>query len=533
MRFDLSVFGARARRTLTGLRRDEEGSMIIFGLLLTFAVLIFGGVAVDLMRVETTRTLAQGALDRGVLAAADVDQQRNPEQVVRDYLNRMGMEDLLGDDLEARQGYVHASVKAPTSMIFPGLPRKLEVSVASTAANTAGRAEVSLVLDMSGSMMTRTDCYHHFYYGWVCAGKTRLELLKEAAVPFVNQIVGPAPGGSVTVSLVPFSGSVSLGPELYAQLSADQDHTYSFCPDLGLSDLSQIAIPAGRHFRQIPHYQMSYSNSHSRNDMDRPVCPSAPGLQVLPFSSNRAELVARINGLVGQNKTSGGEGVKWGLWLLDPDSRDEVAALAASRTIPHPSGIGTQTVPGLVNAAHIGRPYEYDSSAYKSMVIISDGANTPRDQMANYVFDTPAKREYFSRVNFGWWTDYEARSIYTDTEHPLFHRMPYGARCPHPNSPRYYTWCNGYTGPFWYQFMSSIAYDAEEGTTKMIALCNEAKANGVEIFAVAVDYGANAPRSLAQCATSPTHFYDISANDLNRAFANIAGEIETTLRLIQ
>ena len=37
------------------LRRDEDGSIIIFSIMMFVLILWFGGMAVDLMRFETTR----------------------------------------------------------------------------------------------------------------------------------------------------------------------------------------------------------------------------------------------------------------------------------------------------------------------------------------------------------------------------------------------------------------------------------------------------------------------------------------------
>ena len=83
------------RSVLARFRRDEDGGIIIFSLFIFVLMLWFTGMSIDLMRFETTRTKVQGTLDRAVLAAADLDQELPPADVVRDYFEKAGMLDFL------------------------------------------------------------------------------------------------------------------------------------------------------------------------------------------------------------------------------------------------------------------------------------------------------------------------------------------------------------------------------------------------------------------------------------------------------
>ncbi|MEI6098970.1 MAG: Tad domain-containing protein, partial [Alphaproteobacteria bacterium] len=83
--------GARLR----GFCRDQDGALIIFGLMLFILMLMIGGLAVDLMRHENTRTRLQNTLDRSVLAAASLNQTRPPADVVRDYMLKAGLTEQL------------------------------------------------------------------------------------------------------------------------------------------------------------------------------------------------------------------------------------------------------------------------------------------------------------------------------------------------------------------------------------------------------------------------------------------------------
>ena len=63
-----------ARRCSTRFRREEDGSLIVFSLFIFVAMLMFGGIAVDLMIYENERTHIQNSTDRAVLAAANLNQ---------------------------------------------------------------------------------------------------------------------------------------------------------------------------------------------------------------------------------------------------------------------------------------------------------------------------------------------------------------------------------------------------------------------------------------------------------------------------
>lgn len=91
---DLNEF-ATAKGRIHRFRQSEEGGMTIFSLFMLVLILTLGGMAVDLMRFETTRAKLQGTLDRATLAAADLDQTLPPAEVVRDYFAKTGMTQFL------------------------------------------------------------------------------------------------------------------------------------------------------------------------------------------------------------------------------------------------------------------------------------------------------------------------------------------------------------------------------------------------------------------------------------------------------
>lgn len=91
VRFIINFSGSLRGKTRS-FRRDADGAMIILGLMF---FLLMGGVAIDLMRYEITRTMLQNTLDRHTLAAASPGQKLSPEAVVADCRRKAGLADQL------------------------------------------------------------------------------------------------------------------------------------------------------------------------------------------------------------------------------------------------------------------------------------------------------------------------------------------------------------------------------------------------------------------------------------------------------
>ena len=118
LRFGLRrEFGARLAR----FRRAEDGALIIFALVLFILMTMMGGIAVDLMRFEATRTTLQNTLDRSTLAAASLTQTLAPGAVVSDYFIKAGLAEYL-TSVTVREGVnfreVEADALADTQPMF-------------------------------------------------------------------------------------------------------------------------------------------------------------------------------------------------------------------------------------------------------------------------------------------------------------------------------------------------------------------------------------------------------------------------------
>ena len=87
----LKTSWSEAKSRARDYKDDESGSLIIFSLFIFFTMIIFGGIAVDMMLYENERTNIQNSTDRAVLAAANLNQTVDPKLVVIDYLAKVGV----------------------------------------------------------------------------------------------------------------------------------------------------------------------------------------------------------------------------------------------------------------------------------------------------------------------------------------------------------------------------------------------------------------------------------------------------------
>ena len=189
---------------LQRFRRREDGNVTIFSIFMVLMVLLMMGVSVDLMRLEANRVALQSTLDRAVIAAADLDQVQDPSDVVNDYIAKAGMTQALGGStvdsaLNARTVSANGSVDLDTFFMRMSGWDTLNAPALSTADERIANVEISLVLDISGSMRYND----------------RMTNMKPAAQDFVRKVMSEESVGVTTLNLVPFAGHVNPGDTLF------------------------------------------------------------------------------------------------------------------------------------------------------------------------------------------------------------------------------------------------------------------------------------------------------------------------------
>lgn len=548
-----AVPGSRRGHRLARFRHEEDGSLLILSLFIFVIMLISTGVAIDIIRQEERRTLIQSTLDRALLAAADLNQTLKPEDVVRDYFDKSGLSYLEvtpiikeGDYKEWRS--VEATVRDTMPTLFGDLVglESLPIKTQGRAEESIGNVEISMVLDVSGSM---NDSVH------TSSGTTtRIALLRSAAQDFVTTMfktVQPpeATPGKLSISVVPYNQQVTLGTSLASRFNISTEHTKNSCVDIPRSTFGATGI-SNTTFLARSMYGDSFD--YSGNGWSVPTnvgienCPNNSKNTVLPLANNESTINTKIKNLVADGDTAIDYGAKWGVALLDPDAQPVVTSLIGSN---------------LVANELAGRPFDYgealatsgDLRSMKVLVLMTDGQNTRTystkmgyrtgdsplvstkshndgsDLDSNYLYyydDTRSKPYYSFRYN-KW---YYASAITGDKTVIPYEKL----------------WAKGWTlqyviknylGKPLNNTSSVYAEMADQSEfsdkdTDLNKLCTAAKKSGTEIliFTVAVDAPSEGQSILEKCASAPAYAFNVTSNDMKTAFASIASAINA-LRL--
>ncbi|KQI71345.1 hypothetical protein AN191_13790 [Loktanella sp. 5RATIMAR09] len=234
--------GVEKQIFLCRFRKDEEGGLIVLTLLLLISMLVVGGMAVDFMRYEAERTKLQSVSDRAVLAAANMNQNRSQQDVLVDFFDAEGYEgSIVGSPVTERtasRSVVSLSSRIEMDTFFLRLigMDTLTAPARATAIEGVANVEVSLVLDISGSMaqemqgsviqydesgVPRRDASGDIIT--VDGTGTRMFFLQQAASQFIDDLLLPEYEDRISINLIAYSQHVSIGDDLYYALRTTPD----------------------------------------------------------------------------------------------------------------------------------------------------------------------------------------------------------------------------------------------------------------------------------------------------------------------
>ena len=215
------IFAHLVRKT-AAYRSDEGGSMAVFMVFVFIVMLLFGGIAVDVMRFEMRRVALQETLDRATLAAANVilPPSQTPQSVVTEWFNKAGLGNELTVDYFAptvggvatassREAWARAKVRSYNH--FMGMLNEpyFEGDTVSVAQQGVSKIEVMMVLDITGSMNQTSG------------STTKIAALRTAAANFVtilkyskdtsgNYTINKDPNNLVSIGMVPYASNVNI-----------------------------------------------------------------------------------------------------------------------------------------------------------------------------------------------------------------------------------------------------------------------------------------------------------------------------------
>lgn len=523
------------RRGLLRELYDERGSLTVFSLFVIIIMLFAGGMAVDFMRQESARARLQSTLDRAVLAAADMDQQVDSTTLVKDYFAKSG---ITGYDLTVTpgvDGFNARSVSATASkqidsyfMQFLGI-NHLTAPAAGAAGESISNVEISLVLDVSGSMGETS-----------ASGKTKIAELKTAANAFLDTVFKSAAAGRTTVSIIPYSTQVNVGKDLLSELNLKIDHDYSYCADFKQKDFNSDSIRVVDSLEQTAH-EDPFSGSGTKS-LRNVICRTDAAVQVLPISDNITDLKAKVNSLSASGNTSIEIGMKWGAALLNHDLQPAVSGLVDK---------------GDVKEKYRDFPLDPDTrDTLKVIVVMTDGINTTQWVMAskykngashawssadgktvafkhgnqwyypetgNWSSNGPGDNN--TRVNLSY---PELFARYTVNWHAAAYAKMTG------NWLDQLLWTNGITdwlGNLLTPGLNSTVSPGEKDN-RLDAVCGAAKTDNVRVYTIGFEVTKHSEQVMEDCASSKNYAYLATGLNITQVFEQIASDI-SKLRLTQ
>lgn len=223
-------------------KKDEDGGLIVLTLLLLISMLVVGGMAVDFMRFEAERTKLQSVSDRAVLAAANLNQERDAGAVLTDFFTAEGYADAIVGEPFVEKTANGSEIRLSSAINMDTFYLRLIGMDTLTAPATAsavegtGNVEVSLVLDISGSMGSSMtgNIYRRNADGDPIRDadgnietfegtRTRMFFLQQAANQFVEDLLLPEYEDRISINLIAYSQHVRLGNDLYMALRTTPD----------------------------------------------------------------------------------------------------------------------------------------------------------------------------------------------------------------------------------------------------------------------------------------------------------------------
>lgn len=423
----------RVWRRMKGFRKDEGGTMLVFGVSMFVMMLWAGGMAIDFMRFEHDRARMQYTLDRAALAAASLNQPLNCEDVARDYFEKAGLDTtqvLVRGNCNELSKIVKVGAETEVKSLFLNLLGITSMTAGgeSTAEESVQDVEISLVLDVSGSM------------GWDAEGgtKSKLEALQEATQEFLDILLIDDNADRVSINIIPYNMQVNAGEDVLNLLNVTDEHSYSNCIDFVDADFDTVEISddvagggggaslgdlsisselgggvmgAADDLQRTGHFDPYYTTRNhpnitsDDNATQHFVCPITDFSEIMLMSQTKSALMDKINDFRADGNTSIDIGVKWGAYFLNPSSNVLIGALPEGSSSFSPDGEPvTEMVDGVeveteqprrLPTAFGERPYAYDRPhTLKFLIVMTDGQNTTQ-----YTLD----EDYASGPSTLWW----------------------------------------------------------------------------------------------------------------------------------
>ncbi len=322
---------------------DRRGSIApLFGLMVVPMLAITGG-AIDIGQAITAEKTLQNALDAATVAACGGGTgEQTTEEILRAFLaaeladSRMGLKppaqdgnastnieanevELSNTEFDKESGTLSPTVKSkvPTTLLKLVNINSIDVEATSSVKCGAKRLELSLVLDITGSM------------GSTVRGKKKIDSMKEAGLDVLDIFDRNLKVGATRIALVPFSETVNVGSLADSVRGTIKSGTSS---SLGYKKLKFKNNSNKTKKWKASKCVSERVGSHAYDDA-APNCSGSscsapvghvytssgscnPGNEIQPLTGDKATLKAQIESYQPSGYTAGQIGAAWGWYLL-------------------------------------------------------------------------------------------------------------------------------------------------------------------------------------------------------------------------
>jgi hypothetical protein len=549
--------------------QDESGSILIFSIFLFMMTILIGGMAVDVMYHEQRRVTVQNTMDSAILGASSLNQGVDAKTLVLDYAEKAGIDPdtvtvvpvearLNGGQLTMRRVSAKADVDVNTFFMKLLGVNRLEGEAGGTATEGVQNVEISLIVDISGSM----------------GENERMKNLKIAAKDFIQKVmVDNNTAGTTSMSIVPYNATVVVGNELLSRLDAAGDyfdivtpapyagamtsyateHNASTCVRFEDDDFDSRGISATTDLVRVSHFRGG-TNDFKQPTMNRRWCNENRS-EILVHSTVAQDLKDHIDAMSTGGWTGIDNGMKWGVALLDPALEPVLTGMVDDE---------------LLSEAVRGRPGAYDKEQTKKVIVLmTDGDNTiQRDLKSEFKygptriwysetsttgFDAVLNRDrtefdgYFvlmpdNNASERWFVPGDPNTTDDDVY------MAEGALPADAEQMDYHAIYARFAvedaAKFFFEASDTAAFnahmDAVEQTegygqidARLQKICDEANKNeDIEVYAIGFEAPQAGLDAMKGCASSIGYYFDVDGKGISKAFDSIAGQI-AMLRLTQ
>lgn len=323
---------SRLSRTATRFRSDERGSFSTIAAAVILAVLLTIGVALDYSTAGKTQSKLQNAIDAATLAATRAasegitDEKKLKEIALQslkaNFPDAAELTASLSFDPKTKIVKVSATVASSTSFMKLASFEKIDVRADAEAVASGIEAEVSMVLDATGSM-----------------GGSKILNLQTAAKSLVDALL-PASAGDdkIRVAMVPYAASVNVGLLGKSNVIKPAKNDWVAFLSTIFSILSGEGTSEAK-WQQVKDYIASMKEGKAftsnytcvtervgakafvdtgslKSDPILDMTSYCPAAEVIPLTTNATQLKSEISNLTAGGSTAGHIGLGWGWYTL-------------------------------------------------------------------------------------------------------------------------------------------------------------------------------------------------------------------------